>query len=153
MTLFWGTPQVAAAAIRSSSVLGNTAGRRGRNQVGIGDVTAFPVDHSRVLAIQARARRQVVGGSETPLMISGQQEREVLAVVVPIAALHIEHHAPHHFLHVGVVPRQHICEPEEVFVVQGRKTMRSVKQAACRVNVDLAVFVPVKPPDSEAAFA
>ena len=54
-------------------------------------------------------------------------------MVVAAAALYVEHHAPHHFLQIGMIVRQHICELEEVFIHTPRSDNEAKREAGSKL--------------------
>ena len=60
-------------------------------------------------------------------------EGEALAVVVVAAAVYVEHHAPYHFLQIGMIVRQHICELEEVFIHSSRSDNEAKREAGSKL--------------------
>ena len=100
-----------------------------------------------MLAVEPGTGRQVVGRGETPLVLRRQQEREIFAVIVAVAALYVEDHPPDHFLHIGMVTGQSEGELQQIFVIQRGIAMRGVKQSASGVDMDFALRRPVETAD------
>ena len=96
----------------------NSSHGGGFDEVGVRDVLAFSVHCGAMLAVDARARGEVVGRGEAPAVFVVEAEREVLGVVVLIARLHVEYHEPHHAFHFTLVLREPGGQADEVLVVE-----------------------------------
>lgn len=80
----------------SDFALGDAAGCGFGDQVGIGDIAAFTVDHRRELAVEPGAGSEVAGRGKKPLILQRQQKREILCRSFLINRLENETVSNHH---------------------------------------------------------